>query len=146
MSLMALDQSLSHETGGVGFYDAGVTACPTCPVPAVGTSFIFPCHLGGLVIRRCNHWIRWTDPPSTFSHCAYFPGHLFQRLPWFWIASSSLLSMLDIVNYRCFWQARSCGSSPVLTCPFVSWFLCVLSEPLSSCCLARQALNLSSLD
>ena len=40
------------ETNGADFHDAGISVCPVCPVPNAGTSFVFPCHLCGLVIRR----------------------------------------------------------------------------------------------
>ena len=39
-----------------------------------------------------------TDPPSTYVTMLYLGGHLFRRLPWFWIAFSSSLSTLDTVE------------------------------------------------
>ena len=76
------------ETDGVEFYDAVVTARPTCLVLNVGTSFVFPCHLGGLVIRRWSRWIRWTDPPSTFVTVLY---------PWALVSAPALV--LDSVLF-----------------------------------------------
>ena len=58
-------------TNGAGFYNAGVGVRPVCPAPNAGASFVFLCHLGGLVMRRWVRWIRQTDPPSTFVTVLY---------------------------------------------------------------------------
>ena len=80
-----------------------VGVCPVCPVPKVGASSYFPVPLERTVYPQVGPLDPVDGSSQHFCHCALFRGHLFQRLPWFWIASSSCYRL------RFLFTDTSCG-------------------------------------